>query len=78
MWMGCDDSGEEDSDEEANHDEQIGQREHLNILPIFQVLFDWISRLGQDVNDGDIDKESTCKGGAHRFQELIPLKGSKA
>ena len=24
MWMSCNDSGKEDSDEEANHDEQVG------------------------------------------------------
>ena len=34
MFVGGDNSGEEDGDEEANHDKQIGQGENLLVLVV--------------------------------------------
>ena len=79
MLVSCDNSGEEDGDEEANHDKQIGQGENLLVLVVsFQVLLDSISRLGQDMHEGHIDKECSCEGGTHRFQKDIGLEGDQA
>ena len=79
MLVSCDNSGEEDGDEEANHDKQIGQGENLLVLVVsFEVLLDGISRLGQDMHEGHIDKECSCEGGTHRFQKDISFEGDQA
>ena len=79
MLVGCDNSGEEDGDEEADHDQQIGQGENLLILIVsFEVLLNGISRLGQNMYEGHIDKECSCKCGTHRFQKNIGFEGDQA
>ena len=79
MLVGGYNSGEEDGDEEADHDKQIGQGEDLLFLVVsFEVLLDSISRLGQDMYYGNIDKEGSCEGGSHRFQKDISFEGDQA
>ena len=79
MLVGSDNSGEEDGDEEADHYQQIGQGKDLLVLVVsFEILLDGISRLGQDMYKGHIDKECSCECGTHRFQKNIGFEGDQA